>query len=121
MGMLIFGILLVGLGIGLNFPTMNMAPQAFFPAAQMGILISSLEFFQIMGGVVSTSVLGGLLHVSTQWLIALCIVAMALGFIAMAGLNEKEIRDKFAARYKKPAVDGECAAVHNHQKERSFS
>lgn len=121
MGMLIFGILLVGLGIGLNFPTINMAPQAFFPTTQMGILISSLEFFQIMGGVVSTSVLGSLLHVSTQWLIALCIVAMALGFIAMGGLNEKEIRDKFAARYKKPAVDGEYAAAQNHQKERSFS
>lgn len=106
-GVLIFGILLTGLGIGLNFPTMNMAPQAFFPAAQMGILISSLEFFQIMGGVLSTSVLGNLLHVSTEWLIILCITALVFGFIAMAGLNEKEIRDKFAARYKRPATAGE--------------
>lgn len=104
MGMLVLGILLTGLGVGLNFPTMNMAPQAFFPAAQMGVLISSLEFFQIMGGVISTSVLGNLLHVSTMWLIILCMAALACGIVAMAGVNEKEIRNKFAARYKKPAM-----------------
>lgn len=104
MGMLVLGILLTGLGIGLNFPTMNMAPQAFFPAAQMGVLISSLEFFQIMGGVISTSVLGNLLHVSTMWLIILCMAALTCGIVAMAGVNEKEIRNKFAARYKKPAM-----------------
>ena len=104
MGMLVLGILLTGLGVGLNFPTMNMAPQAFFPAAQMGVLISSLEFFQIMGGVISTSVLGNLLHVSTMWLIILCMAALVCGIVAMAGVNEKEIRNKFAARYKKPAM-----------------
>lgn len=104
MGMLVLGILLTGLGVGLNFPTMNMAPQAFFPAAQMGVLISSLEFFQIMGGVISTSVLGNLLHVSTMWLIILCMAALACGIVAMSGVNEKEIRNKFAARYKKPAM-----------------
>lgn len=102
-GWLITGIVLTGIGIGLNFPTMNMAPQPFFPAAQMGILISSLEFFQIMGGVLSTSVLGNLLHVSSQWLIILCMVALASGLISMAGLNEKEIRNKFIARYKTPS------------------
>lgn len=98
--LLIVSIVFTGLGIGLNFPIVNMAPQAYFPPAQMGILISSLEFFQIMGGVVSTSVLGNMLHSSTFMLIALCILALTAGLTAMAGLNEKEIKNRFAAQYR---------------------
>jgi len=98
--LLIGCLIFTGLGIGLNFPTINMAPQAFFPPAQMGILVSSLEFFQIMGGVISTSVLGNMLQNSTFLLILLCIFALAVGFICMAQLNQKEIKDRFAAQYK---------------------
>lgn len=102
-GWLITGIAFTGLGIGLNFPTFNMAPQAFFPAAQMGVLISSLEFFQVMGGVVSTSALGSLLHISTQWLLILCMVALAAGLVAMSGINEKEVRNRFISRFREAA------------------
>jgi EmrB/QacA subfamily drug resistance transporter len=101
--LLVIGIVFTGLGIGLNFPLINMAPQAFFSPSQMGILVSSLEFFQIMGGVISTSVLGNLLHVSTQWLIALCMIALFLGGIVMSRLNENDIRERFIVQYKNKA------------------
>jgi len=97
-GMLIVSLSVSGLGIGMNFPTINMAPQAFFPPSRMGSLVSNLEFFQIMGGVISTSILGNLIHVSTAALILFCMAGLLFGFIAMAGLNEPEIRRRFAAQ-----------------------
>jgi len=93
--MLVICVLLVGLGIGMNFPVINIAPQAVFPVTQLGIVISTLEFFQVMGGVISTSVLGNLIHTSLRSVIALCLLAMLLGLLSMATLDEKSIREGF--------------------------
>lgn len=98
--LLIGAVVIVGLGIGINFPVMNMIPQAYFPVAVMGILVSSIEFFQVMGGVVSSSVFGNMLHGSPQWIIILSMVAMAVGFVAMTGINDGEIRRLFGERSK---------------------
>ena len=96
MFMLIVGILLTGLGIGMNFPVINIAPQAVFPQSQLGIVVSTLEFFQIMGGVISTSIAGNLIHTSLSGVIIFCIAALILGLITMLMLNDKVIREGFA-------------------------
>ena len=70
--------------------------NVFFPPSRMGSMVSNLEFFQIMGGVISKSILGNLIHVSTAALILCCMAGLLFGFIAMAGLNESEIRRRFA-------------------------
>lgn len=94
--MLMFCVLLTGLGIGLNFPIINLAPQAVFPMAQLGIVISTLEFFQVMGGVVSTSVSGTLIHHSMNGVIIFCLIALAAGLLSILTLNEKNVREGFA-------------------------
>ena len=96
--MLMLCVLLTGLGIGLNFPIINLAPQAVFPVAQLGIVISTLEFFQVMGGVVSTSVSGTLLRHSMNGVLIFCFVALAAGLISMLTLNEKKIHEGFARK-----------------------
>jgi MFS family permease len=98
MPVLIVCVLLVGWGVGMNFPIINLAPQAVFPVTQLGIVISTLEFFQVMGGVISTSVLGNLIHSSLHTVIALCIVAMLMGLLSMATLDEKTVREGFAGQ-----------------------
>lgn len=95
MPLLIISVLLVGLGIGMNFPIINLAPQSVFPVKQLGIVISTLEFFQVMGGVISTSVLGNLIHSSLRTVVALCIVALLMGLVSMATLDEKTVREGF--------------------------
>jgi EmrB/QacA subfamily drug resistance transporter len=94
--MLILCVLLTGLGIGMNFPIINLAPQAVFPAAQLGIVISTLEFFQVMGGVLSTSVSGTLIHSSMNGVIVFNILALLTGLISMITLNEKKVHEGFA-------------------------
>lgn len=96
MFMLVVGILLTGLGIGMNFPVINIAPQAVFPQSQLGIVVSTLEFFQIMGGVISTSIAGNLIHTSLSGVIIFCIAALILGLITMLMLNDKIIREGFS-------------------------
>jgi EmrB/QacA subfamily drug resistance transporter len=93
---LIMGVLLTGLGIGMNFPIINLAPQSVFPVAQLGIVISTLEFFQVMGGVVSTSVSGTLIHYSTNGVLIFCIVALLAGLVSILTLNEKLVLEGFA-------------------------
>jgi len=92
---LIVAILLTGLGIGMNFPVINIAPQAVFPQSQLGIVISAIEFFQIMGGVISSSVSGNLIRSSLSMVPAFCLAALSLGLICMTALNEQEIREGF--------------------------
>jgi len=98
MPVLIISILLVGLGIGMNFPIINLAPQSVFPVTQLGIVISTLDFFQVMGGVISTSVLGNLIHSSLRAVVALCIFALFMGLVSMATLDEKTVRKGFAGQ-----------------------
>ncbi|WP_321436229.1 MFS transporter [uncultured Bacteroides sp.] len=93
--------LLCGLGIGMNFPIVNIMPQSVISVAQMGILLSTIEFFQIMGGVFSTSVLGKMLHVSLPGLLWFCIAALVTGIISMAFLNEKVVKRGFARQQNK--------------------
>jgi predicted MFS family arabinose efflux permease len=93
--MLIVGILLAGLGIGMNFPVINIAPQAVFPPAMLGIVISAIEFFQVMGGVISTSVSGNLLHFSLWAVLLFSILMLGCGMVAMLMLNDKAISEGF--------------------------
>lgn len=92
---LVIAILLTGLGIGMNFPIVNIAPQAVFPPAMLGIVISTLEFFQVMGGVISTSIAGSMLHTSLPAVLIFCSVMLGLGMLAMLMLNDKVIREGF--------------------------
>jgi len=97
-GAFIISLTLVGLGIGMNFPIVNIMPQSVFPVRQLGIVISTLEFFQIMGGVISTSVLGNLLQISLPAILVLCIAALAIGMVSMSFLNENIVREGFASQ-----------------------
>jgi MFS family permease len=97
--MLIVGILLAGLGIGMNFPVINIAPQAVFPPAMLGIVISTIEFFQVMGGVISTSVSGNLLHSSLRAVLVFSIFMLGCGMVAMLMLNDKVISEGFARQH----------------------
>lgn len=89
-------LLLSGIGIGMNFPLINIAPQSIISATEMGILVSSVEFFQIIGGVISTSVFGKMLESSRSLILLLCIVALAAGIVSVSLLDEKAIRRGFA-------------------------
>ncbi len=93
---LIIGVLLVGLGIGMNFPVINIAPQAVFPQSQLGIVVSTIEFFQVMGGVISTSVSGNLIHTSLPAVLSVGMAALVLGLITMVLINDRVIREGFA-------------------------
>jgi MFS family permease len=93
---LVTAIILTSLGIGMNFPIINIAPQSVFPAAQLGIVISTIEFFQVMGGVISTSVSGSMLHTSLSGILIFSILALVLGIISMSRLNDKIIKEGFA-------------------------
>lgn len=98
---LVLGVLLTGLGIGMNFPVINLAPQAVFPQAQLGIVISTLEFFQVMGGVISTSIAGNLIHTSLSTVLIVCILALLSGLVAMFMLDDKMIHEGFALQHRK--------------------
>ncbi len=86
------------MGIGLNFPVVNLAPQSLFPASQLGVIISTIEFFQIMGGVISTSAFGTLIHYSLTSIIVVCVVALILGLISMSTLDDEAIKEGFKHR-----------------------
>lgn len=98
MALIIIALLFCGLGIGMNFPIVNIVPQSVTPVAQMGILLSTLEFFQIVGGVFSTSLLGKMLHFSLSGLLSLCILALVAGMISMCFLNEKAVKRGFLSQ-----------------------
>lgn len=89
-------LILIGFGIGLNFPVYNLAPQAEIPVGLLGILISSIEFFQIMGGALSSSILGAALHVSLTIVVVACLAALLGAIIMMQLLDEKRISDGIA-------------------------
>ena len=44
-------------------------------------MVSSIEFFQVMGGVTATSLFGKLLGTSMSLILLLCIVALAVGLV----------------------------------------
>ncbi len=93
--MLVISLLCIGLGLGSVFPVINIAPQSVFPSSELGMVISNLEFFQIIGGVVSTSILGNIMQVSLMSVIAGSIFALLIGLISIALLNEKQIKEGF--------------------------
>lgn len=98
--LLIFSVITIGLGIGMNFPVINIAPQSAFSQSQLGIVISTLEFFQIMGGVIATSIFGNMLHSWLKGIILFSMTALLLGLISMWRLNDNEIREGFALQAK---------------------
>ncbi len=101
MPLMVVALLLAGLGIGMNFPVVNIVPQAIISVAQMGILVSTIEFFQVMGGVLSTSVFGKMLSVSLPAILWTCIAALATGIITMSLLDEKAVHEGFAKQRNK--------------------
>ncbi len=92
-GTLVIGIIITGLGIGMNFPVVNLAPQAIFPQSKLGIVISTIEFFQVMGGVISTSIMGNMLYHLLNRILLSCIFALFIGLISMLKFNNSEIRE----------------------------
>ena len=93
------GLLLTGIGIGMNFPLVNIAPQSVISVTQMGILVSSIEFFQVMGGVTATSLFGKLLGTSMSLILLLCIGALAAGLVVSCLLDDKKIKEGFARQH----------------------
>jgi len=102
MPLMVVALLLAGLGIGMNFPVVNIVPQAIISVAQMGILVSTIEFFQVMGGVLSTSLFGKMLSLSLPAILWICIAALATGIIAMSLLDEKAVHEGFAKQRNTP-------------------
>jgi EmrB/QacA subfamily drug resistance transporter len=97
---LIIGIVITGFGIGMNFPVVNIAPQAVFDKKQLGIVISTLEFFQVMGGVIATAVFGNMLGQSMTSIILISIFALLIGAFTLASLNQKRIKEGFEINFK---------------------
>jgi EmrB/QacA subfamily drug resistance transporter len=92
---LVTGIFITGLGIGMNFPVINMVPQSVFPQSKLGTVMSAIEFFQIMGGVVSSAIMGNMLQSQPQGIIVLCLGALLIGVFCMTQFTDKEIREGF--------------------------
>ena len=89
--MLIISLILAGLGLGISFPVYNIAPQMVFPASQLGILISTIEFFQIMGGVIATSVLGVFLSISLFTILIISLAALLTAGVSILMIDEQII------------------------------
>lgn len=88
---LIAGLIVTGFGIGVSFPVYNIAPQGVIPASQLGILISTIEFFQIMGGVISTAILGAFLPSSLFTVISISLVALLMAALSILFLDEQTV------------------------------
>lgn len=90
---LVISLIMTGFGIGISFPVYNIAPQGVIPAAQLGILISTLEFFQIMGGVISTAVLGAFLSYSLFTVGVISLAALIMAAISIMFIDEQIVRE----------------------------
>lgn len=61
--------MILGLGIGLVLPLINIALQETFPKSQLGVVTSSSQFFRQIGGTFGITVLGAIMnHQSTHFL-----------------------------------------------------
>lgn len=58
--------IVLGLGIGINMPILNITVQNAFPHSQLGIVTSSMQFFRNIGGTISTAVFGSVLLSNMQ-------------------------------------------------------
>ena len=65
-GLLMFNVVLVGLGIGMTIPIFNVSVQNAFPLRQLGAVTSALQFFRNMGGTVSSAILGSVMLASYE-------------------------------------------------------
>ena len=63
-GLLIFNVVLVGLGIGMTIPIFNVSAQNAFPLRQLGTVTSALQFFRNIGGTISSAILGSIMLAS---------------------------------------------------------
>jgi len=62
--LLIFNVVLVGLGIGMTIPIFNVSAQNAFPLRQLGTVTSALQFFRNIGGTISSAILGSIMLAS---------------------------------------------------------
>jgi EmrB/QacA subfamily drug resistance transporter len=62
----IFYIMFLGLGIGLISPTVTIAVQSAFPAAQRGVATSATQFSRSIGGTIGMTVLGVVFNYSSR-------------------------------------------------------
>ena len=96
------GVFFAGLGIGMVLPVYNMASQAVFPLKEIGIVTAMLEFFQNMGGVIASSLLGALeayraasgfsVALSVQPVFICCTGILVIGLTSALFLNTKTIQ-----------------------------
>jgi EmrB/QacA subfamily drug resistance transporter len=63
-GLLMFNVVLVGLGMGMIIPIFNVSTQNAFPLRQLGAVTSALQFFRNMGGTISSAILGSVMLAS---------------------------------------------------------
>ncbi|MCT4614201.1 MAG: MFS transporter [Marinifilaceae bacterium] len=96
---LAIGIILSSFGIGMNFPTVNIAPQSVFDKSKLGIVISSLEFIQIMGGVIASSIYGNMLGNSSEYILLISFFLLLIGAVSIFSLDEKRIQEGFKTQH----------------------
>jgi len=60
-GVMAASLFFAGAGIGVSMPIFTMASQNTFPARQLGVVTSALQFFRNMGGTVSSAILGSVM------------------------------------------------------------
>jgi len=86
-------LLFAGFGISMTFGVYNLAPQAAYPQSYLGIIVSTIEFIQITGGVVASSVAGNLIGRDPVRALYLCIAFLLAGAVSMALLNDRVIAE----------------------------
>ena len=59
--MVVFNIVLIGLGIGVVLPLLNVAVQNAFPYRMMGMVSATQQFVRSLGGIVVAPILGTIL------------------------------------------------------------
>jgi EmrB/QacA subfamily drug resistance transporter len=56
--MLVIGMLIAGVGIGINMPVFTLAVQNVFPQSKMGVVTAAVQFFRSIGGTIASAVFG---------------------------------------------------------------
>lgn len=62
-------IVIMGIGMGTIMPTLTIAVQSAFPAAQRGVATSSTQFFRSIGGTLGITVLGAVMNLHSAKLL----------------------------------------------------
>jgi EmrB/QacA subfamily drug resistance transporter len=95
-----------GFGIALTFAVYNVAPQAAYPQSFLGILLSTIEFSQVTGGVVSASLSGSMIGRNPSLLIAMSIAFLLLGALSMSMLNDGKIAEGLEKHFRRETAHG---------------